>query len=106
MNDQVTEQDPSDPEVQARMRRNQKVAAEAKELIIKRHKKQGVETCFENTANTIGVLCSELILDSHALAGEPLANAMRDLLHHHIDRALFAVHASKDAQNPASPKKH
>lgn len=103
MSEIIKEQDATDPEVQALIRRNSKVAKEAMALIAKRHRRLPPEKCFEAVANTIGILCTEIILDAESIAGPKLSTAIRELLHHHTKRADEVLKASRAQQPDQGP---
>lgn len=91
MNPILSEQLPSDPETQQKVRRNHLVATQVMQLMVKRHRKLEPEAAFEAVANTIGIVCAEFTLDAYGIAGPELAKAMRDLINHHMDRAIAAT---------------
>lgn len=93
----ISLQAPTDQDIAQRIKRNQIAATKARKAIFKTHRRLDEEALFEATANSIGILCAEFMLDSHEIKGPDLAKAMRDLLNHHIDRAIAAVETISQA---------
>ncbi|GAB5434758.1 MAG: hypothetical protein EpisKO_41280 [Epibacterium sp.] len=82
---------PTNQDKAHKIKRNHIAATKARKAIIHTHRRLDEEALFEATANSIGILCAEFMLDSHEIMGPDLAKAMRDLLNQHIDRAIAAV---------------
>lgn len=87
----ISLQDATDQDNSHKVKRNHIAATKAMQAIVRTHRRLAPQDAFEATANSIGMLCAEFMLDSHEIMGPDLAKAMRDLLNHHIDRAIAAV---------------
>lgn len=91
----LSEADRSNPDVVRAIRKNERVAREAMQLIAKRNRKLPPVESFEAVANTIGILVAELVTDGNEILGRELATAMRDLISFHADKAIERIDAGE-----------
>ena len=86
-----TNADTGQPEVQATIRKNERTAREAMQLIAKRNRKAEGHILFENMLNVIGIMAAEMVGDADAIDGPDFAQAVRDVIVTHTDHALKQV---------------
>lgn len=86
----ISKADMGDAKVIASIRKNERVAREAMQLIARRYKKLPPAQAFEAITNTIGILAVEQVRGGQDVLGDDLAGAVRDIIARHMDRH-FAI---------------
>jgi hypothetical protein len=91
MNRYLSDSDMTSHVILEKLKKNERAARDAMALISKRHRKLEPGDAFEQIANTIGILCAELVQGGANIGGNEFAKAMLELVNQHMNRRVSII---------------